>query len=70
MISVNDLKNGLTLEYFSADEFVPIVDVFTGDLVAGIRFIQLDSNLPMKIELYEIDGLTTFVTDGSQNIKI
>lgn len=63
-------KNGLTLEYFSADEFVPIVDVFTGDLVAGIRFIQLDSNLPMKIELYEIDGLTTFVTDGSQNIKI
>lgn len=67
---VTPTKNGLTLEYFSADEFVPIVDVFTGDLVAGIRFIQLDSNLPMKIELYEIDGLTTFVTDGSQNIKI
>ena len=67
---VTPTKNGLTLEYFSADEFVPIVDVFTGDLVAGIRFIQLNSNLPMKIELYEIDGLTTFVTDGSQNIKI
>lgn len=67
---VTPTKNGLTLEYFSADEFVPIVDVFTGDLVAGIRFIQLDSDLPMKIELYEIDGLTTFVTDGSQNIKI
>lgn len=67
---VTPTKNGLTLEYFSADEFIPIVDVFTGDLVAGIRFIQLDSNLPMKIELYEIDGLTTFVTDGSQNIKI
>lgn len=67
---VTPTKNGLTLEYFSADEFVPIVDVFTGELVAGIRFIQLDSNLPMKIELYEIDGLTTFVTDGSQNIKI
>lgn len=67
---VTPTKNGLTLEYFSADEFVPIVDVFTGDLVAGIRFIQLDSNLPMKIELYEIDGLTTFVTDGSQDIRI
>lgn len=67
---VTPTKNGLTLEYFSADEFVPIVDVFTGDLVAGIRFIQLDSDLPMKIELYEIDGLTTFVTDGNQNIQI
>ena len=57
------------MQVISADEFVPIVDMYTGELVAGIRFIQLDIDLPMKVEFYEIDGITEYVINGSE-IKV
>lgn len=62
-------KRGFALEVFSADEFVPIVDVYTGELVSGIRFMQLDLNLPMKVEFYELDGITEYEINGS-DVKI
>ncbi|MCI6191358.1 MAG: phage portal protein [Clostridium sp.] len=62
-------REGFSMQVISADEFVPIVDVYTGELVAGIRFIQLDIDLPMKVEFYEIDGITEYVINGSE-IKV
>lgn len=62
-------KRGFALEVFSADEFVPIVDAYTGELVSGIRFMQLDLNLPMKVEFYELDGITEYEINGS-DVKI
>lgn len=59
-------RRGFNLEVFGADEFVPVVDAFTGGLVAGIRFIQLDLSLPTKAEFYEIDGLTEYIINGDE----
>lgn len=51
--------------YFTAREFVPLVDENDGTLRAGIRFWQLDSSKPMNAVLYERDGFTKFQTvDG------
>lgn len=45
---------------FRATEFCPLFDEITGDMMAGIRFWQLDSEKPMYIELYEGDGVTRY----------
>lgn len=46
-------------------EFVPLFDEMTGDLKAGIRFRQVDPSKPMYIELFEEDGKTVYVQNGS-----
>ena len=60
----NAIIHGLTFLFwnvntfynFKITEFVPLFDEFTGELMAGIRFWQLDSDKPMIITLYEPDG--------------
>ena len=60
----NAIIHGLTFLFwnvntfynFKITEFVPLFDEFTGELIAGIRFWQLDSDKPMIITLYEPDG--------------
>lgn len=49
-----------SLTFFRATEFVPLVDERTDKLMAGIRFWQIDSDKPMYIELYEIEGITEY----------
>lgn len=54
---------------FSVREFVPLVDEFTGDLGAGIRFWQLASDKPLMVTLYEPDGVTDYVRkDGDSDL--
>lgn len=54
---------------FKVTEFVPLWDEFTGLLKAGIRFWQIESDRPMKITLYELDGYTSYqMNDG--NVKV
>ena len=45
---------------FKATEFVPLDDETTGELMAGIRFWQLDSTRPLNAVLYEADGFTVY----------
>ena len=51
------------VEYFKLTEFVPLFDENTSQLVAGIRFYQIEQDKPMLITLYEIDGYTEFRLD-------
>lgn len=55
------------LHVFKYTEFVPMWDEFTGALVAGVRFWQIDSEKPMVAVLYEIDGYTRFQTVKKEN---
>ena len=43
-----------------AEKFVPIVDDFTGSVIAGIYFWRLDENRPLIYQLFEADGVTTW----------
>lgn len=53
------------LEVFGADEFVPLYDEETGELMSGIRFWQLDSDHPLRITLYQPDGYTEYIMRSS-----
>jgi hypothetical protein len=42
-------------------EFAPLWDEETGQLRAGVRFWQLDSDRPLRVTLYEEDGCTEYI---------
>lgn len=53
---------------FPVTEFVPFWDEYDGTLKAGARFWQLDSEHPLVVVLYELDGYTRFESrDDSEN---
>lgn len=57
---------------FTADEFCPLYDEYTGQLRAGIRFWSLDwAKRPATVVLYTEDGYTVYRTkDGSRGLDI
>lgn len=54
------------LEAFDFLEFVPLYDEFSGSLMAGIRYWQIDMNKPLFIVLFEPDGMTQYVREAGQ----
>lgn len=46
---------------FELTEFVPLYDENTGELMAGIRFYQLDDDTPLNVWLYRAEGETQFI---------
>lgn len=57
------------LEVFNVREFVPLYDEENGALMAGIRFWQIDSNKPLRITLFELDGYTNYIRkDGEISV--
>ena len=54
------------LEVFKVTEFVPLYDEENGALCAGIRFWQLAADKPMRATLYELDGYTEYMWNGSK----
>ena len=58
------------LEAFDYLEFVPLYDEYTGELMAGIRFWQIDSTKPLCIVLFEPDGLTEYIREAGKEIYI
>lgn len=56
------------VDVFSALEFAPLLDEYTGDLRAGVRYWQIDPNKPLHATLYEIDGLTNYVYDNEEDV--
>ena len=54
---------------FKATEFVPLVDEYTGQLRAGIRFWQLDPDKPLLAVFYESDGYTKFSETKNEENK-
>lgn len=58
------------LEVFKLTEFVPIYDEETAALMAGIRFWQIDSDKPLRATLYELDGYTDYLKQGSGSMAV
>ena len=56
------------VDIFSSLEFAPLLDEYTGELRAGVRFWQIDANKPLHATLYEIDGLTNYVYDNEEDV--
>lgn len=48
--------------------FVPLWDEENGGLSAGIRFWQIDTQKPLRVTLYEIDGYTDYIQRGGEEI--
>ena len=48
------------MHVFKVTEFVPLWDIHTGELRAGIRYWKLAKDKPMTVVLYEEDGYTTY----------
>ena len=58
------------LEVFDFLEFVPLYDEYTGELMAGIRYWQIDSSKPLCVVLFEPDGLTEFIREKGKDIEV
>lgn len=58
------------LEAFDYLEFVPLYDEYSGELMAGIRYWQIDDNKPLCIVLFEPDGLTELIREAGKDISI
>lgn len=67
------LIHGLAFAFWNNDraliypitQFAPIWDEESGVLRAGARFWQVDKQKPMRVELYEADGVTLLKSRGS-----
>lgn len=66
----NASKKQGELFIFRQNEFVPIYDELTGRLMLGIRFTQIAKDKPLIIELFELDGLTTYVKKDNGAMEI
>lgn len=57
---------------YGADEpsFCPLVDAETGALRAGVRWWRLDSSSPLRLTLFEEDGVTEYIRAEGDDIKI
>lgn len=57
---------------FTADQFCPLYDEYTGDLKAGIRFWSLDwAKRPVTVVLYTEEGFTVYRTkDGKKGLDL
>lgn len=58
------------IQLFTALEFIPLFDRRTGEIKAGVRFGRLDSDNPMWVELYELDGITEYEEQTNVNGKV
>lgn len=58
------------LRVFDVMEFAPLYDENTGELRAGIRFWQVDSDKPLRATLYEQEGYTEYIKPEKGNIQI
>lgn len=81
-LGINALLDGVSYAYcyinnnrfdfstWKGIEFIPLFDEKTNDIMAGIRYYQINPNKPMYIELYEIDGMTEYKTNSEGGIEL
>lgn len=58
------------IEVFKLTEFAPLCDEETSELMAGIRYWQVDSDKPMRATLYEIDGYTDYIKRNDKHLEV
>lgn len=62
-------NNGTTV-IFSALEFMPLYDERSGEILAGVRFWQIDVDKPTYMTLYELDGYTEYKINSEKDAEI
>lgn len=62
--------NNGRLEVFKLTEFAPVRDEETGGLRAGIYFWQLNDQKPMRITLFEEDGITEYTKNSKDEMTV
>ncbi|MDL2253840.1 phage portal protein [Ruminococcaceae bacterium OttesenSCG-928-I18] len=55
---------------FRATEFCPLFDERTSDLTMGIRFWQISDDKPVYYEVYELDGIATYMQEDSSLVTL
>lgn len=58
------------IDIFKATEFIPLYDEENGAIKAGIRFWQIDSDKPLRVTLYELDGYTDYIRRKGEDMII
>lgn len=58
------------IDVYRMTEFLPYVSEETGEIMAGVRFWQLDENKPWRYVLFEIDGYTEFIKRKGEDMQI
>lgn len=58
------------IEVFNYLEFVPLYDEYTGELMAGIRYWQIDSAKPLCLALFEPDGVTEYIREKGKDMTV
>lgn len=63
-------RNYDKIDVFSIREFVPLYDEEDGALKSGIRFWQIDSSKPLRVTLYELDGITEYIKRKNEDMTV
>ena len=58
------------IDVFKLKEFVPIKGEETGSIMLGIRFWQLETDKPLRVTLYEIEGYTEYIQRAGKAMEI
>lgn len=58
------------IEVFDYLEFAPLYDEYTGELMAGVRYWQIDDSKPLCLVLFEPDGMTEYVREKGKDIAV
>lgn len=58
------------IDVFKFTEFVPIKGEEDGAIRLGIRWWQLDTNKPLRVTLYELDGYTEYIRRPGDKLTI
>ena len=75
-MGINTLVDGVNwgfwnldrLIHFRATEFFALFDERTGIPMVGIRFWQLDEDKPLNVELYEIEGISQYISNDNDEL--
>lgn len=62
-------ENKFDFEVFKGEEFIPLDDEITGQLMAGVRFWQVQDKYKV-VEFYELDGMTTYKMESRKPFSL
>ena len=57
-------------DIFKGTEVIPLHDELTNELMLAIRFWKVSEEKPMYIEVYEVDGKTTYKQTGDDDLTV
>ncbi len=68
--SVYGFFNENKINFFPFIEFKPLYDEEDGMLKSGIRFWQIDNSKPLRVTLFELDGVTEYIRRDGEDMTV